>query len=171
MIERFCEASRAGDRDAMRSIAKTFAASDVGREVRTEVSQSMLDQQQALPGRDHPLFQQALDHLEAVAPDVARYRDEAGKERIAGAIAFEATRHRMRGIDAITPNHDGDLVATWTNPRMEMLSYAVAVDPTVAAVQPLDRSFQQLANETQTQVQEQVLQQERAQSQSQGMAR
>ncbi len=171
MIEQFCEASRAGDRDAMRSIAKTFATSDVGKEVRAGVSQNMLDRQQALPGRDHPLFQQALHHLDAVDPDVARYRDEAGRERLAGAIAFEATCRRMRSIDAIVPNANGELVATCTNRGADPFSPAATVDPTLAAVQPLDRSFQQLADETQAQVQEQALQQERAQSQSHGMAR
>lgn len=103
MTDKFLAAVEAGDRDGMRAVAKTFAESDVGKQVQADVLREITEAQRALPGRDHPLFVQAMQHLEDLGPETARYRDDAGMERIAGAIAFEAKRRHMAASMPLRP--------------------------------------------------------------------
>jgi hypothetical protein len=93
-------------------------------------------------------------------------------ERIAGAIAYEAKRQHMPGIDDLVPTRNGELMASWINPRNDMFSHYATVDPFMASAQPLERNFQQLEIETQRQAQEQLQrEQQRQMSMQHGMSR
>jgi hypothetical protein len=116
----------------------TFSSQLIDAANRCAAKGARADRQRQLPGRDNPLFVQAMGHLERIGPEAARYSDQADLERVAGAIAYEAKRQRMPAIDDIVPTRNGELMATWSNPRNGVLRYYVTVDPVVASAQPLE---------------------------------
>jgi len=169
LIARYFEAIEAGNEKGAMVVAHAYADSEAGKQLVAETMQRLADKQLALPGRDQPLFTQAMAHLEALEPEMAQAGDRASMERIAGALAFEARRHGMDRIDDVVIDRDDQLVATqdtgnpWFGP-------SATIDPIHASMQPLDRSLQQLADETELQAQ-QALQQQLEQSQHQSMGR
>lgn len=172
LIEQYFTALAAGDRKGMRAASIAFADSERGQQLIGESSERIADRQQQLPGRDNPLFVQAMQHLDRLGPETARYTNQADMERIAGAIAYEAKRQHMPAIDGIVPARDGELMATWTNPRNDLLRHYATVDPVVASVQPLERNFRQLEAETQRQAQEDLFRERERQTSAQhGMSR
>jgi hypothetical protein len=172
LIEHYFAALAAGDREGMRAASIAFTDSEIGQGVIAESRQRVAQHQQQLPGRDHPLFMQATQHLQRLGPEVANYSDHADMERIAGAIAYEAKRQHMPGIDDLVPTRNGELMASWINPRNDMFSHYATVDPFMASAQPLERNFQQLEIETQRQAQEQLQrEQQRQMSMQHGMSR
>ncbi|RMH93195.1 hypothetical protein EBB59_06585 [Lysobacter pythonis] len=172
LIERYFAAMQAGDREGMRAASIAFVDSERGQHIIAQSRERIAQQQRQLPGRDNPLFVQALQHLERLGPEAARYTDQADMERIAGAIALEAKRNRLPAIDTIIPTRDGELMATWTNPRNDMLRHDATVDPILASIQPLERNFQQLEVETQRQEQQELQQEQQRQMSAQhGMSR
>jgi hypothetical protein len=172
LIEQYFTALAAGDREGMRAASIGFVDSEVGQQALADSRQRVAERQQQLPGRDHPLFAQAVQHLQRLGPEAAKYSDHADMERIAGTLAYEAQRHRMPAIDEIVPTLDGRLMAAWTHPHSRVLTNHATVDPFIASAQPLEQNFQQLQTETQRQVQEQLQQeQQRQMSRQHGMSR
>lgn len=156
LIDQYFAALAAGDHESMRAASIAFTDSEIGQGVIAESKRRVAQQQQHLPGRDNPLFMQATHHLQRLGPEVAKYSDQADMERIAGAIAYAAKRQHMPGIDAVVPALNGELMASWTNPRNDMWQHFATVDPFMASAQPLERNFRQLEIETQRQAQEQL---------------
>lgn len=170
LTDRYLRALAAGDDEGARAASLAFGESEYGQRLVHDTLQRIAEEQQWLPGRDNPLFAQAVQHLEQLGPDVANYTDRADMERIAGAIAHEAKRHHLPAIDRIVPTRDGELMATWTSPRNDAVRYSATVDPIAASAQPLESSFQQLEAETQRQAQEELQREQRRQMEH-GMSR
>jgi hypothetical protein len=171
LIEQYFAAVAAGDREGMRAASIAFADSGRGQQLMAESQERIASRQQQLPGRDNPLFVQAMRHLERLGPEAAQYTDRPDMERIAGAIAYEAKRQHMPAIDGIVPTRNGELMATWTNPHNDVLRHYATVDPVVVSVQPLEWNFQQLQAETQRQAQEQLSREQQRQMSAHGMSR
>jgi X-Tfes, XVIPCD/T6SS, Phospholipase effector Tle1-like, catalytic domain len=172
LIDQYLVALAAGDDEGMRAASMAFADSQVGRQTLADSQRRIAQHQRDLPGRDHPLFNQALGHLQRLGPDAAHYTDQADMERIAGAMAHQATRSRMPSIDEVVINRDGDLQLSWLHPTVGVLSKQAMVDPFVASAQPLEYNFQQLEAATQQQAQEQLQrEQQRQMSTQHGMSR
>jgi hypothetical protein len=170
LTEQYLAALAVGDREGMRAASMAFAESAIGQQVASGSRQRVAALQQQLPGRDNPPFLQALQHLEQLGPETARYSDRADMERIAGAIVFEAKRNHMPTIDQIIPTRNGDLLAAWAGNGMP--GHHATIDPFLASAQPLERSFQQLMDETQRQAsQEMHMQQHRQISAQPGYSR
>ncbi|WP_460729897.1 XVIPCD domain-containing protein [Lysobacter rhizosphaerae] len=173
LVAQYLAAVKAGDEQGMRAATMAFAKSERGEQLFNDAQERTLARLQQLPGRDHPLFEQAMQHLERLGPATAGYLDRAEMEGMAGAIAYQAKRSQMPAIDDLVPTHDGrGLVATWTHPIHDVFWQQATVDKLQAATQPLDQSLQQLADETQRQAQMEMQRtQERAQQQHVGRSR
>ncbi len=170
LANQYFRALAAGDDEGARAASLAFGESAYGQRLVQDTLQRIAEEQRWLPGRDHPLFTQAVQHLERLGPDAAHYSDRADMERVAGVIAHEAKRQHLPAIDRIVPTGDGELMASWTSPRNDMVQYSATVDPVVASSQPLASSFQQLETETQRQAQE-ALQREQLRQTEHGMSR
>ena len=83
-----------------------FATPERWQQALADAEQRILAKQQQLPGRDNPLFAQALIQLERLGPEAGGYLDRVQMEGIAGAVDFQAKLHRLPGIDALTPLQD-----------------------------------------------------------------
>lgn len=162
LVEQYIAALQAGDEPGMGSASRAFAASDRGQQIAAEAEQRILAWQQKLPGRDNPLFAQALQHLERLGSQAGGYLDRIQMEQIAGAVAYQARLNHMPTIDALVETRDGQgLTATWTSPNNDMIRSHATVDKIQALMQPLDQSLQQLADETQRQEQQALIQAQR----------
>lgn len=176
IMEDYFAAMDAGDEPGMRAASKALAESDFGQEFIAEAHQSEAERLHAIPGREHPLFAQALQHLERLGPGKAGYWDRTQMEQMAGSIAFEAQRQHMPEIEELYPIRHGEaLVVRWKHPDFGVLDMYAVVDTLPAMNQPLEQSLQNLAQETQRQEQQEQLAQaqaqERAQQQHRGMSR
>jgi len=169
LIDRYFAALQVGDEKGASAIAHAYTNTDAARALMAETMQGIADKQQALPGRDQPMFGQAMSHLERLGPHEAQYEDRADMERIAGALAFEARRNGLDRIDGVTTDGNDQLVATKETGN-RWFSLSATVDPIHASMQPLDRSLEQLSQENERQVQL-ALQQQLEQSQRQSMSR
>ena len=173
IMEDYLDAMRAGDDERMSTAAIAMANSDYGKQLIADAEQWEVEQLQAVPGRQHPLFRQAVQHLERLGPDEAGYSTRTDMERIAGSIAHEAQRNHMRTIDDLYPVGNGDrLLAVTERSSFSVHSSHAIVETEKAMSQPLDQSLQELAQVTQQQEQmAQAQAQERVQQQSVGRSR
>lgn len=102
-----------------------------------------------VPGWDHPLFIQAMGHVQKLGPQVGGYRNDEEKERVAAALALDAQDARMKSIHQIVPSTNGaGLIAVWTNPGNQEDRVRAYADKMEAVNQPLDKTLQQLDNLT-----------------------
>jgi hypothetical protein len=163
-VERFLRALEAGDDATARGSAKAFANSAAGQAVAREAEEQLLAGYQALPGRDHPLFVQALTQLDRLGPEAGGYRDRVQMEDMAGAIAATAAGRKMPGIDSLSMENDR-LVAHWRSPN-GLLQERTAIDAGRAPLRPLEDSLGWLGEETRQREVEAVT---RAQQQAQGV--
>ncbi|KWV16918.1 peptidoglycan-binding protein [Xanthomonas translucens pv. translucens] len=114
---------------------------------------------------DNPLFTQALEKLQKQGPN-GGFNSREELQRAAGQVAFEAKVGGMSRIDDVVHSTDGKgLIAVERNPNNPHDVNHAYVDKQHAATVPLEQSQQQLAAETQRQVQEQT-QDQRTQTQS-----
>ncbi|HZF98345.1 MAG TPA: XVIPCD domain-containing protein [Pseudoxanthomonas sp.] len=174
LVDQYLAALEAGDQQGARAASMAFATPERWQQAVADAEQRILATQRQLPGRDDPLFQQALTHLERLGPQAGGYLDRVQMESVAGAGAYQAKLHRLPGIDALTPMRDGQsLVASSTNPDNPSLIDRALIDKTQAAAQPLDQSLQQLAAETQRQQDQALLQaqQRQMETRQQGFSR
>lgn len=152
LVEKYLAALGAGDEEGMRAASIAFAESAQGQRIFAEAEQRVWDRQQRLPGRDHPLFGQALAQLERAGPEVGGYLDRCQMESIAGVLAHQAQVGRLPGIDEVSLGRDGQtLMATWRHPQHAVLDSYCEVDCLQASMQPLERSLQDLGLETRQQ--------------------
>lgn len=172
-VDRYIDALLAGDQAAARAASRAFHDSDEGRRMLSEGRALARAERERQPGRDDPLFAQALHHVEALGPQAGGYRDPEQLERVAGAIALRAREAGMPAIAAVVPSQDGTRLFAVGNHPGNAADPRAAVDKTLAAIQPLDHSLQQLATETQRQVHDAALMAERRQLEAQqpGMSR
>lgn len=154
LVERYLRALAAGDDEGVRAASIAFLDSDDGQRLVAGSQERTLQHQQHLPGRDRPLFVQAMQHLERLGPEAVGYADQADMERIAGVVACEATQRRMPSIDDIQVRDDGHLRVSCHNERNPVLSQHTQIDGLLASFQPLEQSFQKLEVETQRQAQQ-----------------
>ncbi|MDQ0010818.1 hypothetical protein J2T07_003024 [Luteibacter jiangsuensis] len=173
ILDDYLAALRAGDEQGMSAAASAMAKSDYGRQRVDEAEQWELEMLQRIPGRDNPLFEQALHHLERLGPDDAGYWNRTEMEQMAGSISYEAQHRRMPAIDELYPVRGGEgLAAIWKHPSNTVLDSFVIVDKMQAMAQPLEQSLQGLAEEAQRQEQmSQIQALQRDQQQSIGMSR
>jgi murein DD-endopeptidase MepM/ murein hydrolase activator NlpD len=102
-------------------------------------------------GRDNPLYNQALAHLEKLGPNGGfRTRDEM--ERAAATTAFEAKVTGLSRIDALVASTTGQgLIAAQTNPNNPHDTQRVYVDKQQAVAQPVSERLQQFDAEVKAQ--------------------
>lgn len=93
----------------------------------------------------HPLYAQALQHVQALGPQAGGYCNPQEMERVAGALAAQAQSNHLPSITAVVASTDGKgLIAAWTNPDNPLDTNRVYQEKTQAAAQPLEQSLQQL---------------------------
>ncbi|XUP34415.1 XVIPCD domain-containing protein [Xanthomonas axonopodis pv. vasculorum] len=97
----------------------------------------MLAKQQQLPGRDNPLFGQAMTHLEQLGPHAGGYLDPVQMEQVAGAVACQARLHQLPRIDELTPVQDGRALLATSTDQNPWLIDRVLIDKLQATTQPL----------------------------------
>ena len=163
LVNEYVTALQAGNEEAARSAAMAFAASERGRQLIAEAEQHLLEKQQRLPGRDNPLFQQALDCMQRLGPQAGGYADLPQMDSMAGAIACQASQDRLTRIESIRLLPNGDYLATGKNHNNAFTEQSVT-DQGAAWFRPLQDSLQQLDEQTRSQQQEQ--QQTRQQQQA-----
>jgi hypothetical protein len=171
--EDYLAALRAGDEQGMSAAAAAMLKSDYGQQRIAEVQQREREKLQQIPGRGHPFFGQALQHLERLGPDEAGYWNRTEMEQMAGSIAYAAQRGQLRSIDDLYPSRDGQgLVAKSEQSHIGMFNDYATVDKMQAMSQPLAQSLQSLSEEAQRQEQmAQTQAQERMQQQHIGRSR
>jgi len=144
-VERYLRALEAGDEATAREAAMAFASSAAGQSVAREAEEQLLAGSRTLPGRDHPLFAQALAQLDRLGAEAAGYRDRVQMEDMAGAIATTAAERRMPGIDSLSIEGDR-LVAHWSSPNGR-LQERTAIDAVQARLRPLEESLGRLGED------------------------
>jgi hypothetical protein len=166
LVEQYFAALQTGDEQGARAASIAFANSERGQQIADQSEQRILVRQRQLPGRDNPLFVQALQHLEQLGPQAGGYLDRIQMEQVAGAVAHQAKRQYLPAIGALVPSRDGHaLVALGTND--DMIHGPAFIDKLQAAQQPLDQSLQQLTVETQRQEQQALMQAQQRQMEAQ----
>ena len=165
LVNDYLNALQAGNEDAARSAAMAFAASERGRQLIAEAEQRQLEKQKRLPGRDNPLFQQALDCMQRLGPQAGGYADLPQMDSMAGAIACQASHDRLTCINSIRLLPNGDYLATGKNHNNAFTEQSVTQQAD-AWFRPLSDSLQQLDQQTRSQQQEQLQQQMRQQQQT-----
>ncbi|MFA0924639.1 XVIPCD domain-containing protein [Xanthomonas fragariae] len=171
LVDQYFAALKAGDEQGARAAAIAFATPERWQQTVADAEQRILAKQQQLPGRDNPLFEQALTHLERLGPQAGGYLDRVQMEGVAGAVAYQAKLQHLPSIDALTPVRDGQSLLAISN-HPSLIDRAL-IDKTQAAAQPLDQSLQQLTAETQRQQDQALLQaqQRQVETQQQGFSR
>ncbi|MFA0924316.1 XVIPCD domain-containing protein [Xanthomonas fragariae] len=172
LVERFYAALQAGDDQGARAASMAYATPERWQQTLAVAEERVLAKHQQLPGRDNPLFDQALAQLERLGPQAGGYLDRVQMEQVAGAVAYQASLNQLPRIDALTPSQDGRvLLATATNPHMPSLIDRAVIDTAQATAQPLEQSLQQLTAETQRQQDQALFQtQQQLQPQQQGFS-
>lgn len=175
LVEKYFSALKAGDEQGARAASMAYATPERWQQTLAAAEERILAKQQQLPGRNNPLFEQAMTHLERLGPQAGGYLDRVQMEDVAGAVAYQARLHHLPSIDALMPVQDGQsLLATSTNPNNpSLLMDRALIDKAQAATQPLDQSLQQLTTETQRQQDQALLQaqQRQMETQQQGFSR
>ena len=175
VLDRWIDALQDGNQAQARSLAMAFAQSPEGQRIWTDtLAEVRAEEAQQKPwlaqARETPLFNQALDQLDKLGPQLGQPWTQEQREQLAGAIALEAKAVRLSSIDALVPTRDGmGLTAVSNNPTDQLLGRRATVDPTQAAEQPLQQSMQQFNEETQRQANQAIEAQQR-QEQSRGMS-
>ncbi|MCC4604419.1 XVIPCD domain-containing protein [Xanthomonas campestris] len=172
LVERFYAALEAGDAQGARAASMAYATPERWQQTLAAAEENVLARQQHLPGRDNPLFAQAMTQLERLGPQAGGYLDRVQMEQVAGVVAYQAKLHQLPRIDALTPGqHGGALLATSANPNVPAFVDRASIDTTQAAMQPLAQSLQQLTAETQRQQDQAMFQaQQQMQTQQQGFS-
>ncbi|WP_296278551.1 XVIPCD domain-containing protein [Pseudoxanthomonas sp.] len=179
VVDRWIDALQVGDQAAAKVLQKEFTESPDGRRLWVE---SLADAQAwearqkpwLAQARDTPLFNQAMDHLERLEPQMDAHWTQRQREQLAGTIALEARRDHLPEISALVQTRDGGLMAVWNHPHNPILDRRTdTINPAQASEQPLRQSMQAFNEETQRQEQQTIIdaQQRQVQEQQQGMAR
>lgn len=179
VVDRWIDALQEGDHAAAKAVQQEFTRSPEGRRLWAESladAHAWEDRQKPwlAQARDTPLFNQAMDHLERLVPQMGSSWTQEQREQLAGTIALEARRGHLPEISALVPTRDGGLVAVWNHPHNRILDRSTdTIDPGQAAERPLQQSMRQFNDETQRQEQQAIIdaQQPQMQGQQQGMAR
>ncbi|WP_342354925.1 XVIPCD domain-containing protein [Xanthomonas axonopodis] len=140
-----------------------YAPPDRWQQTLAAAQERMLAKQQQLPGRDNPLFGQAMTHLEQLGPHAGGYLDPVQMEQVAGAVACQARLHQLPRIDELTPVQDGRALLATSTDQNPWLIDRVLIDKLQATTQPLEQSLQQLTAETQRQQDQALLQDQQRQ--------
>ena len=179
VVDRWIDALQAGDRAAAKLVQEEFTRSPDGQRLWAE---SMADahawDDAQKPWRaqagDIPLFNQAMDQLERLGPQIGSHWTQEQRERLAGTIALEARRGHLPEISDLVASRDGSLIAVWNHPHNSVLDRRTdTINPDQAAEQPLQQTMRQFSDESQRQEQQTIIdaQQRQMQGQQQGMAR
>lgn len=179
VVDRWIDALQVGDQAAAKVLQKEFTESPDGRRLWAE---SLADAQAwearqkpwLAQARDTPLFNQAMDHVERLEPQMDAHWTQQQREQLAGTIALEARRDHLPEISALIQTRDGGLMAVWNHPHNPILDRRTdTINPAQASEQPLRQSMQAFNEETQRQEQQTIIdaQQRQVQEQQQGMAR
>lgn len=179
VVDRWIDALQAGDRAAAKLVQEEFTRSPDGQRLWAEsmADAHVWDDAQKpwrAQARDTPLFNQAMDHLERLGPQMDSHWRQEQRERLAGTIALEARRGHLPEISDLVTSRDGSLIAVWNHPNNSALDRRTdTIDPGQAAEQPLQQTMRQFSDESQRQEQQTIIdaQQRQMQGQQQGMAR
>ena len=68
LVDRFYAALKAGDEQGARAASMAYATSERWQQTLAAAEERILTKQQQLPGRDNPLFEQAMTQLERLGP-------------------------------------------------------------------------------------------------------
>lgn len=178
VVDRWIDALQAGDRAAAKLVQGEFTRSPDGQRLWTE---SMADAHAwddaqkpwRAQARDTTLFNQAMDHLEQLGPEIGSRWTQEQRERLAGTIALEALRGHLPEISDLVASRDGSLIAVWNHPHNSILDRRTdTINPGQAAEQPLQQTMRQFSDESQRQEHQTIIDAQRQmQGQQQGMAR
>jgi hypothetical protein len=179
VVDRWIDALQAGDRAAAKLVQGEFTRSPDGQRLWAEsmADAHAWDDAQKLwraQAGDIPLFNQAMDHLERLGPQMDSHWTQEQRERLAGTIALEARRGHLPEISGLVTSRDGSLTAVWNHPHDSVLDRRTeTIYPGQAAEQPLQQTLRQFSDESQRQEQQTIIdaQQRQMQGQQQGMAR
>ena len=179
VVDRWIDALQDGDYAAAKAVQQEFAWSPEGRRLWADSladAHAWDDRQKPwlAQARDTPLFNQAMDHLERLGPQMGRSWTGEQREQLAGTIALEAKRGHLPQIDALVPTRDGSLTAVWHSPHDRLFDRRTdTIDPEQAVERSLRQSMQQFSDETRCQELQAIIdaQQRQMQEQQQGMAR
>ncbi|MBL9196206.1 hypothetical protein VB151_17055 [Xanthomonas fragariae] len=95
LVDQYLAALKAGDEQGARTAAMAFAIPERWQQTVADAEQRILAKQQQLPGRDNPLFEQALTHLERLGPQAGGYLDRVQMEGVAlSGQAATPAQHR-----------------------------------------------------------------------------
>ncbi|MCS4233669.1 XVIPCD domain-containing protein [Stenotrophomonas sp. BIGb0135] len=149
-VEQYFTALRAGDEQAARAASTAFATPDRWQQAMAEAEERVLARQGQIPGREAPLFAQAMEHLERLGSKAGGYLDRVQMEGVAGTVAYQAKLKHLPSIDALTPVQEGGhLIATSVDPGNPAVVRAAFIEKADAAMQPLEQTLRQLTIETQ----------------------
>lgn len=179
VVDRWIDALQAGDRADAKLVQEEFTRSPDGQRLWAESladAHAWDDAQKPWRARagDIPLFNQAMDHLERLGPQMDSQWTQEQRERLAGTIALEARRGHLPEISDLVTSRDGSLIAVWNHPHNSVLERRTdTINPGQAAEQPLQQTMRQFSDESQRQEQQTIIdaQQRQMQGQQQGMAR
>lgn len=179
IVDRWIDALQDGDYATAKAVQREFANSPEGQRLWTDsLAEARAEEARQQPwlaqARDTPLFNQAMDHLDRLGPQMGQSWAQEQREQLAGTIALEARREHLPEINDLVPTRDGGLIAVWNNPHNRILDRRTGtIDPVRAAEQPLQQSMQQFSDETQHQEQQAILdaQQRQMQEQQRGLSR
>lgn len=132
----------------------TPAAQTSATDVERAAADKQREQQRDAFATRHPLFDQALQHLQRLGPQAAGYQDREQMENLAGALSLEARRYQLTRIEDVYLATNDKLVAVG-NDRFGHELFP-GVEPRLATQQPLEHSLQQLDAFNQKQEQEQM---------------
>ena len=178
VVDRWIDALQDGDYAAAKAVQQEFAWSPEGRRLWADSladAHAWEDRQKPwlAQARDTPLFNQAMDHLERLGPQMGRSWTGEQREQLAGTIALEAKQGHLPQIDALVPTRDGSLTAVWHSPHDRLFDRRTdTIDPEQAVERSLRQSMQQFSDETRRQELQAIIDaQQRQMQEQQGMAR
>lgn len=179
VVDRWIDALQKGDQASAKVVQQEFTESPDDRRLWAEsLADAKAWEARQKPwlaqARDTPLFNQAMDHLERLEPQMDAHWTQQQREQLAGTIALEARRDHLPEISALVQTRDGGLMAVWNHPHNPILDRRTdTINPAQGAEQPLRESMQAFNEETQRQEQQTIIdaQQRQVQEQQQGMAR
>ncbi|WP_057657403.1 XVIPCD domain-containing protein [Pseudoxanthomonas dokdonensis] len=165
VVDRWLRALQTGDLAAARKVENEFAASAEGQwQWETGLAAAHAEQDRQQPwraqARDTPLYQQALQQLDA---QPGQFWMHEQRENLAGALALQAQRAGLPRINALFAGENG-VQPVFQHPHNHYANrYGAAADPQQAAEQPLQHSMRQLGEEAAQQAQQALLEEQRQQ--------
>lgn len=95
---------------------------------------------------DHGLYKQALSGIEKLGPQA--FKDQAERERAAATLTYEAKVSGMSKIDHVVPNASGTGLFAVQGALNDPVHQRVYADKAQAAQQPIDKTTEQLSQDT-----------------------